>query len=183
LNCACAEESLELRPKALYFVQPRSENFGIVNKSIWFSRTEKFWKCDQKHCTSSSLFRRAEESFRFSTKALYFLFSRANKSFGIATKSTAFCSTAQRKDSELRTKSIVFCSGAQRGIANKALYLLAAQQKFWNCEQKHSIWFSGAEEILELQPNAVFIQPTEKSFGIAPKAPYFVQAQRKILEL
>jgi hypothetical protein len=60
---------LELRTKALYFVQPRGETFGIFGsaaqeilevrpKALHFiqPRRERFWICNQKHCV---LFSRA----------------------------------------------------------------------------------------------------------------------------
>jgi hypothetical protein len=77
---------LELRTKALYFVQPRGEIFGIVNKGIVFGSAaqRKFWKYN---------------------KLTVFI-----QPYGIANKSTAFCSAAYRKSSELRTKGFFFFS-------------------------------------------------------------------------
>jgi hypothetical protein len=71
---------LELRRKALYFVQPRSEIFGNCEQKHWFDqpRSEN-WNCEQKHCV--------------------WLPRREN--FGIhrqkQLKLTAFCSAAQPK--------------------------------------------------------------------------------------
>jgi hypothetical protein len=56
----------EMRQKALYFVQPRSRNFGIVNKSSVLAEPRR-------------------GNFELRTKALY-LFSRAAKILRIANK-------------------------------------------------------------------------------------------------
>jgi hypothetical protein len=144
----------ELRAKALYFVQPRSEK--ILNR-------------EQKH---RILFSRAAKILESRPQALS-CSTAQRKPFGIANKSNVFCSAAQRKFWNCEQKHSIWFIRAE-GILdwdqNTVPYLLscapkffeietkstvpvlcsAAQRKFRNCQQKHCIWFSCAEKIMEV---------------------------------
>jgi hypothetical protein len=66
------------------------------------------------------------------------------------------------------------------GIANKSTAFLfsRAAKTFWNCAHKHSIWFSRAEEFLELRPKTLYLfSRAEKFFGIATKSTVLCSAQ------
>jgi hypothetical protein len=114
---------LELRPKALSFVQQRRQNFGIYQQkqlkwTVFCSPQAKvLTKATQIDCT---LFSRAAKISELREKSTVFS-CRAATNFGIANQSTVFCSAPQRKNLELRT-STVFCS--------------AADENFWNLPTK-----------------------------------------------
>jgi hypothetical protein len=86
--CPAAQRKiLELRRRALHFVQLRSE---------------KLWNCDEKHCFLSSC--AAKNLLR--RKALYFVQPRG-ENFEIVNKSTVFGSGAE-KILEVRPKALYF---------------------------------------------------------------------------
>jgi hypothetical protein len=135
---------VELQRKALYFVQPRGENFGIVNKSTVFGsaaqrkvvelrtkalhfvqpRTEKIMNCEQKH-----FFVQPRSEFFWNRDQKHGIWvSCAANFFGIATKSTAFCSAAQRIFLNCEQKH----STAQRNFWNLLHFVLPRSQNFRN---------------------------------------------------
>jgi hypothetical protein len=90
--CSGAQRKvLDLRPKALYFVQPRSD---------------KFRNCEQKHCTCTAAQRKVLE---LRPKALHFVQPRSEIAWNCE-QNTVFCSAAQRIFLELRTKQHILVS-------------------------------------------------------------------------
>jgi hypothetical protein len=181
--------------KALHFVQPRSEKFGIATKSTVFcaATQRKILELRRNFVEPRS------ENFGLRTKALYFVqphgekicnceqklsiwFSRTEeilegeKSFGFATKSTVHCSTTQRKRLESRTKALHFVQVAHRNILKST----------FSCWTKRTVFCSAAQRnFLELRRKTLyFVQPRSEIFlEVRTKALYLFSSAAKILEL
>jgi hypothetical protein len=111
---------LELRRKALYFVLPRSENFGISQQK------------QLKLTAFCSAVQRKIKELR--PKALYFV-----ENF----QTTAYFVQSRRKTLELRSKALYFAQPYSEnfGIVNKStVFGSAAQRKLWNCEQNCTLF-------------------------------------------
>jgi hypothetical protein len=162
---------LEVSPKALYFIQPRSEKFWNCGQKhcIVQPRSEKNLNCGQKHCI---LFSRTEKILEVRPKALYF-----------ANKSTVFCSNCEQKRCILfsctantfwncdQKHSLVQPRRANFGIATKST-IQPRRENFCNCDQKHCILFSRPSEIFWNceQKSCTLFSRAEKSVRIAIKA-------------
>jgi hypothetical protein len=148
-----------VRPKVLYFIQPRRERFWICDQKycILFSRAAKNCGTVNKSTAFCSAVHR--KNYELRTKA-FFLCSAAQRNFGIATKSTVVCSAASEIFWNCEQNHCILFSRAAKILeftnkpnSNCLHFVLPGSHNFRNlpteATQINCILFCCADKILE----------------------------------